>query len=401
MKKKIFYFPLTLLLLGSITFYFYKNGNTEDKIDLLGQEIADHAPLEEKEGGAIVKFTDDQIKNNQLQIQTALPGNLTLILSTRGKIVLDPDKVAHITSNIPAKAKEIKKNIGNYVRAGEVIALLESEEIADAKAAYLTALSKEKLAFSLFKQEQALYQKKISSNQEYETARNFWEEAKINFQLAIEKLQAFGIDDEEIANLINQAKPNLRAYNIYAPIDGIVIKRDIMKGQLIDPQSPIYEIVDLSTVWLETTIYPHDLPHVKEGQLIEVSYPNQEPVAHAQLLTISPIVSKETLTSQAIAILDNPHGQWHPGTYVDIKIPTHPIACSLLICNEAIQKIEGTDCAFIQTEKGFEKRILKLGLNDQAYTEVLSGINQGERYVGKNSFLLKAELQKNDIKDDD
>jgi cobalt-zinc-cadmium efflux system membrane fusion protein len=424
MKKSILFFLCALTIIAIALFTLYEENAIDiDKLwaNLLLEEqqkrtvkqmendenkerSLDQAPEKEHENdhdeALIVKLTDDQIKKIDLQLQTAASGKMLQILSTRGKITLDPDRLAHIMPKISGIAKEARKNIGNDVREGEILAILESQEIADLKAAYLTAISKKKLALSILEREDKLFRKGVSAGQDFLNAQNAYDEALINLQLAIQKLQAVGIHEAELKRLANHQDPNLRYYTLYAPIDGTVIMRHITQGEHIDNTMTIYEIANFNQVWVEVGIYPKDLPRIREGQMVEVINPEINQSAQARLIYVSPLIANETITAKAIALLDNAHGAWRPGMFVKVNIATDCIACPLLIAKQAIQNIDGKDCAFVATEQGFETRALQLGRSDHQNIEVLSGLLPGEKYVANHSFLLKAEMKKESVKDD-
>lgn len=341
-----------------------------------------------------IVLTDEQIQKMGLQILTAEKGEIFLTLSTRGKIIIDPDRLAHVIPNMPGIAKEAFKNIGNSVRKGEIIAILESEEMANLKAAYLAAISREKLALSILMREKKLYEKGVSAGEDFFKAENSFEEANINLQLAMHKLYALGIREEDIQNLADRHDTNLRIYKIYAPIDGIIIMRHITQGEYIENTATIYEIADLSHVWVELGVYPKDLHRLEVGQMVEVTDTNSNQTAEAKLIYISPMIGNETIAAKVVVLLDNPKNSWRPGSFVKVSIATGQISCPVLISKSAIQKMEGNDYAFVSTEKGFEKREVQLGKSDQYNVEVLSGILPGEKYVANHSFLLKAELNK-------
>ena len=391
-------------IIASVLLQEQQQKTTEYMHDLEKKESApdeDSQESDHHEDESLVKLTDDQIKGMGLQVQTVQPGHMILVLSTRGKIILDPDRLAHIVPKISGIAKEARKNIGSYVKEGELLAFLESQDIADLKAAYLTAMSREKLTSSILEREGRLYQKGVSAAQDFFNAQNAYEEAHVQLQLAMHKLRALGLTNEEIQNLAHQRDSNLRLYPIYAPLDGTVIMRHITPGEYIENTATIYEIANFNHVWVEAGIYPKDLHHVREGQMVEVIHPETQQKAQARLIYVSPIIANETIAAKAIAFLDNPHGIWRPGAFVQVNIATDHISCPLLIAKEAIQKMEGKDCAFAATEKGFEKRELQLGRSDQHQIEVLSGLLPGEQYVAKRSFLLKAEMNKESAKDND
>jgi len=160
----------------------------------------------------------------------------------------------------------------------------------------------------------------------------------------------------------------------------------------------IYQIADLSRVWVDIGIYPKDLYKVKEGQMVEVVVPVENKGSQAKLIYVSPIVADETITAKAVAELDNPQGIWRPGVFVKVNIATEKISLPLVIPKEAIQNIDGRDFAFVVTPEGFERRFIKIGQSDNENVEVVSGLNPGDQYVADKTFLLKAELGKTGAK---
>ena len=359
----------------------------EQKIDLKQTK-------EEHHGENTVKLTEEKIQQMGLKFQTAGPGNLLLTLSTRGKIIIHPDHLAHIIPKSAGVAREVNKNIGDFVRIGDIMAVLESRDMADVKASYLAALSKKRLAASSLKREEKLYKEKVSAGQDYLNAKNVYEESIISVQLARQKLRAFGLENEEIDQLANQNDPDLRLYQIRSPFDGAVIMRHITKGEFVENTTTIYQIADLSRVWVDIGIYPKDLYKVKEGQMVEVVVPVENKGSQAKLIYVSPIVADETITAKAVAELDNPQGFWRPGVFVKVNIATEKISLPLVIPKEAIQNSDGRDFVFVVTPEGFERRYIKLGQTDNENNEVISGLNPGDQYVTNKTFLLKAELGK-------
>lgn len=342
----------------------------------------------------IIPLTSDQIKDLGIQTKIAGPGQLSVTISTRGKIILHPDRLAHILPKISGVAKEAHKNIGNHVKEGEILAILESREMADIKASYLAAKEKESLALSLLDREKRLHEKKVSAEQDYLNAKSAYQEAKINVQLAEQKLHAFGIEDEEIKGLSNEHNPNLRIYDIRSPVDGIVIARHITKGEFIENTTTIYEIADLSTIWIEIGIYPKDLVRVKEGQMVDISRPIDGKISQAKIIYLSPIIQDETITAKAVAEMENSSGNWRPGSFVKVNIATENAYAPIVVPKEAIQEIEGKEFVFVRIPEGFEKRQAQIGVGDKENVEILSGLSAGEEYASSKTFLLKADLSK-------
>lgn len=363
-----------------------------------------HSHSHEDEHGHVeenrVFLSEVQIKEMGIQTQEAGPQALAITLATRGKIILHPDKLAHILPKIPGVAKEARKNIGESVKEGEVLAVLESREMADSKANYLAAREKESLARSLFEREKSLYEKKVSAQQDFINAKSAYTESRINIQLAKQKLRAFGLSDKEIQELTNEDTQDLRLYDIRSPIHGMVISRHINRGEFIENTSTIYEIVDLSTVWVEIGIYPKDLVKVKEGQSVDVSLSTDSidraegETAQAKIIYLSPIIQDETITAKAIAELKNVDGKWRPGSFVKVSIATENKMVPLAVPKESLVEIDGKEAVFVRVPGGFEKRDVQTGIRDDHHVEILKGLHSGEEYATSNTFLLKADLSK-------
>lgn len=190
-------------------------------------------------------------------------------------------------------------------------------------------------------------------------------------------------------------------YPIRAPIDGTVIKRHVSSGEFIQDTATIYEVADLRKVWVEMGVYPQDLLNIKERQPIEIVAPIENQTGKGWLVYISPVIDDETLLIKAIAELENPHGEWRAGTFVNIKIATDLISAPLVVAKDAVQSVDGSQCLFILNSGGIEKRPVKLGRSDQQCVEILHGLGLGEKYLSNQTFLIKAEFSKDSLEDED
>lgn len=349
---------------------------------------------EEEEVSSLIEMDERKAKDHGIAIKPAGPGKLEMHLTSRGKVVLHPDNVAHILPKISGVAIEARKNRGDSVEAGEVLAILESREMAETKANYLAALEREKLSNSLFDREERLYQKKVSSEQDFLSASTALQDAKIQLQLSKQKLMALGLDD-------HSQNEDLRFYEIRSPIKGTVIARDITFGEYVEERTPIYAIADLNKVWVEVGIYQKDFPNVKVGQLAEITLPDADQNAIGKIIYVSPIIDDDTITAKAVVELDNSSGNWKPGSFVTAKIEIQGIVVPIAVSQKAIQMIDGESVIFVQKEEGFEKTAVRLGRSDGTHVEVLAGIEAGTKYACTNCFLLKADLGKDSVEHED
>ncbi|KAF3361660.1 putative cation efflux system membrane protein B [Chlamydiales bacterium STE3] len=393
LKKILFYGLLTAFFGGAAVYTVIPNKQHAPPEIEKTEEAHTHETL--------LRFNDEQIRKMGITIAEAGSGKLAISLTTRGKIILHPDHLAHVIPKISGLARKAAKNIGNQVEAGELMAILESREMADIKANYLSALSRLRLTASVLDREERLYQERIAAQEELLNAKNQHEEALINVELALQKLKAFGIAEEEIEQLEEQINPDLRLYALNAPISGTVIMRHITQGEFIENTTIIYEIADLNKVWVEIGIFPKDIYRVRKGQVVEIIDPLDDKIAQAKMLYVSPIISDETIAAKAIAELDNPKGYWKPGAFVKINIPTERTSAPIVVPKEAIQGIPGKEFMFLVTPNGIEKKDVKLGISDGQNAAITSGLTMGDRYIANKTFLLKAELEKNSIEHDD
>lgn len=392
MKKKSFYFilPILLILAYVISQFWLDNQKKSQEM------ITEHFHVNEDNHGHkenVIQMTSEQIRDLGIQTQVARPGEISLSISARGKIILHPDRFVHVLPKIPGVAKSANKNIGDSVSEGEILATLESREMADIKANYLATNEKLALAFSQLEREKRLHEKKVSAEQDYLNARSVYEEAKINVLLAQQKLHAFGVNEEEILRLVNEKDPDLKLYTIRSPMEGIVISRHITKGEFIENTTTIYEIADFSTVWIEIGIYPKDLVKVRKGQMVDIFLPDGIK-ALAKIIYLSPIIQDETITAKAVAELNNPSENWRPGSFVKVEIAAEKLKVPIVLPKDAIQEMDGKNVVFVRVSEGFEKRQVQLGVGNDTDVGVVSGINAGEEYASSKTFLLKADLSK-------
>lgn len=405
MKKKYAVSLMVLVVLFLIaaafltTAHSLQKNNRESK-ESNGHQLSGHGAVHEHSEGeekhrheAVIELSQEQINDLGIETEKAGRGEIILTISTRGKIVVHPDRLVHVLPKISGVAKEAKKNIGDDVEEGEVLATLESREMADIKGGYLAAKEKLALTSALLERERRLNEKKISAEQDFLNAQFAHEEARINLQLAKQKLHAFGVDEKEIASLSSRRDPELRLYDIRAPMHGTIIARHIIKGEFIENSTTIYEIADLRAIWVDIGIYPKDLVKVRKGQYVDIFFADGTKTS-AQIIYLSPIIQDETITAKAIAEIENPSVNWRPGSFVKVDISTENMQVPILIPKEAIQEIDGKAFVFVKIPGGFEKRQVELGLGNDVSVEVTSGLSQGEEYASLNTFYLKADLQK-------
>lgn len=342
----------------------------------------------------IVVLNEEQIRDFGIEIEQAGPAQLIVHRVLSGEVVLDPNRVAYITPRISGIVVQINKTLGDAVGKGELMAIIDSRELADAKAGYLAAVERLSLAQTSFDREKKLWEKKISSEEDYFNARQALAEAGIALRNAKQGLYSLGFDENYLTKLSDLPDTLYTRYEILAPFEGIVIGRQIGLGEVVTDESQIYRIVDLSRVWAELTIYQNDLRVIHVGQLVTIRADDIDADVNGNIEYISPVIDESTRTAIARVVISNPDRAWRPGTFVTGQVDAGTADVPVAVVRGAIVKLSGRDVVFVQTDDGFVPQAVRVGRTDPTSAEILSGIEPGQRYVCANAFILKAELSK-------
>lgn len=361
------------------------------------EEGHEHKESEESEGeyggeAHAVKLTEAQLKASGITLQTAAQAPLATVLRLPGQLVLNADREARVLSPITGMVREVRAQTGERVNADAVLAVIESQELAEANANYLAARERRALAESTFTREETLWQKKISAEQDYLQARKDLAEARIEERSALQKLLALGVSEGDAKSL--KGSSALARYSLRAPIAGSVLERTLTVGEAISDDKPLFRLADLSSLWIDLSVPVSDLATIKPGQLVVVKDKAGAVSGEGKVLFVQPELSAESRTGSVRVALDNAKGQWRPGMFVTTELVTGQQGQVLSIPEGALQTLEGKTVVFVADADGLEPREVTLGRRTAGRVEVLAGLKAGERFAATGSFVLKAELQK-------
>jgi cobalt-zinc-cadmium efflux system membrane fusion protein len=197
-----------------------------------------------------------------------------------------------------------------------------------------------------------------------------------------------------------ESNESLRTYNLTSPLTGVVTARDANPGEQTGDRV-LFTVADLSTVWVEMSLFPRDVAKVNVGQLVRIQGAGSGLSADGRVIWIAPFGSSANQTLLARVLLDNTERKWAPGLYVTAEVTLAETDVALAVRNEALQTLEERPVVFVGGDRGFEARAVKLGRGDADSTEIVEGLTSGDRYVATNSFILKADLGKGEVADED
>lgn len=341
-----------------------------------------------------VRLTDAVLASTGIDVQTVGPRSITSVLEVPGQIVADATRVAHVVPRLSGVAVSVARSVGDAVRRGDVLAVVHSRELADARSTYLVATHHTDFARTAAAREEALWKKKISAEREYLAAKRDFEEARQAETVAAQRLIAIGDSAESIKALPSAPAEALPRYEVRAPLDGVVLERDVVPGEGVALDRTLFVIGDLSTVMVEATLSAADVSGVRVGQNATIRSGDLGQDVAGRVSYLSPRIDPVTRRATARLTIANADGRWRPGLFVTVKVVQTTATVAMAVPVEAIQTFRDWQVVFFRFGEWFEARPLELGRTDGTWVEVLSGLNPGERYAATNSFAIKAEIGK-------
>lgn len=341
-----------------------------------------------------VQLSDAVLKSTGIEIQTVGPRAMTSTLEVPGQVAADDTRVAHVVPRLPGVAVSVERRAGDAVRQGDVLAVVHSRELADARSAYLAAVARTAFARTTATREEALWRKKISAEQEYLVATRAVQEAELAETAAGQKLIALGDSAASLKTLTTAPADTLPRYDVRAPLDGVVLERDVTAGEAVTPDRTLFVIGDLSSVWVEATLSAADVGTVRLGQAATVRSSDLRQSVTGRVTYLSPRVDPETRRAIARLTIPNADGRWRPGLFVAVDLVQTRSTVPLAVPVDAVQTFRDWQVVFFRFGDWFEARPLELGRTDGTWVEVVSGLAPGDRYAATNSFAIKAEIGK-------
>jgi len=335
-------------------------------------------------------LTAEQQRLLGVAVRVAGPGSLRNELRLPGEIAFNEDRVAHLVPRVAGVVAQVMKTIGDAVQAGEVLAVIDSRELADAKAEYLAARARRSLADATYAREESLWDKQISSERDRLEAQQTLAEADISMRAAERKLCALGLPRAAVRGLGCEHDEAITRYEIRSPLAGIVTEKHIVLGESLDADTHIFTVADLDSVWANLTVYAKDLAAVREGQDVSLLVDHSGARGRGRVAMVTPFADVSTRSATARIVLDNRGSRWVPGTFVTGLVIALESNLPVVIPRNAVQTIEGRHVAFVAHDDGFEMVPVTPGRTDREHIEIRTGLEPGTPYVAEGAFELKA-----------
>lgn len=204
--------------------------------------------------------------------------------------------------------------------------------------------------------------------------------------------------DDQLASI--ESNQSLTSYDLKAPISGTVIDRQISLGEYASEQKPAFVVADLSTIWVDLSVYRQDIKRVRIGDEVLIDPDDGGGDIKANVSYVAPIGATETQTALARVVLPNAAGRLRPGLFVTARLVLTKRDVPVAVRVGAIQTLENKTVVFVREGDKIEARPVQIGETDALHAEIKEGLSAGERYVAENSFVVKAEMGKGEAEHD-
>lgn len=290
-----------------------------------------------------------------------------------GRVTVDETRLLHMHTKVAGYLEVLRANAtGELLRAGQPVAELYSPELVSAQEEYLVALrARERTADSTIPGVAA------SGDGLVEAARA--------------RLRYYDMTADEITRLERAGKA-LRTITLYAPATGVVLRREVTEGERVEVGTTLLDIADLSRVWVIASVYEMDLPFVKSGQKATMRLPYDPGTSlEGRVALIYPVLDAPTRTAQVRLEFPNPNGALKPDMYAEVELHAD-LGTRLSVPDEAVLESGERAIVFVETGDGaFDPREVRLGLRLSDRSEILSGLEEGERILTSGQFYVDSE----------
>lgn len=345
-------------------------------------EQGDEAVSAGEEG--LISLSPEQIAAAEIEIVDVSNGGVAeLVLPAT--ITARPDSVAIIDARASGVVLSLRKSLGENVRRGEAVAVIESAEAASLAAARSSAQARFNQAQAFFQREQGLFDQNVTARQDLEAAQANLSVARAELNRASAAASAAGVSGDG------------RSIAVTSPISGSVTAAPATLGSFVNAGEELFRVVNPNGLQIEVAIPASDIGRIRPGDVATFDLPGGGS-ATAQVRAVTPSLDPESRTAIAVLPLPRALAGLQAGSFVEVRLQssgeTDP--SRIVVPEDAVQTVDGQTVVFVRTQEGFKVQAVQTGDRSAGMVTVLSGIEAGERIASENAVLLKGELEKDE-----
>ncbi len=332
----------------------------------------------------------------QPRIETAVvdfsPSHQALALA--GKVAYGEDRYSRISSPLQGRVVEVRVHLGDRVKAGAVILVVDSPDIAQAYSEYVKEDSELQYATRAYELAKDLYEDKAMPLKDLKQAENGLVKARAEFRRAKERLLSLRVPPEELNKPLDRQKITSR-FEMKSPLTGIVVERAVTPGQSVggDPAQVLFTVADLDMLQVVADLYERDLSLVKEGQFAKVNveaYPGVD--FPATIAAIGDIVDPMSRTIKVRAWVNNDAHKLKPEMFARLNLEVGDAAQFLVVPREAVLEVDSKQFVYVvDSQNRYIKQEVKVASVSPDQVRILEGLARGQRIVTKGAVLIKGQ----------
>ncbi|MDC8447087.1 MAG: efflux RND transporter periplasmic adaptor subunit [Nitrospira sp.] len=315
-------------------------------------------------------------------------------LTLSGKIAYGEDRYSRISSPLQGRVVEVRARLGGKVKAGDILLVVDSPDIAQAYSEYVKEDSELQYATRAHELANDLYETKALALKDLKQAENELVKARAEFRRAKERLLSLWIAPDELSKPLDKQRITSR-YEMKSPLTGVVVERTVTPGQSVtgDPANVLFTVADLDVLQVVADVYERDLALVREGQSAVVkveAYPDVD--FPAKVIAVGDVVDPATRTIKVRARVDNETHKLKPEMFARLQLNVSDSGQFLTVPREAVLEADGKQFVYVvEVGNKYVKREVKISNISAEQSRVIEGLRAGERIVTKGAVLIKGQ----------
>ncbi len=378
----------------------------------------------------VVQFASEAaLAKAGVDIDVVARGPVEEAVVSNGEVVYDQNTVTHLSSRATGIVAHVEKQVGDRVEANEVLALVDSTEVGQAKAELLQAITQTRLADTVVERLRPLAKdgtvpgrqfREAEANLQNAGARllgtqqalgnlgfavNLKDYDELTTEQIAQRIQFLGIPEELSDVMARHPTSNLFALRAAQP--GVVVQRDIVVGEVVNSGTTLFTLADPTQMWLMLNVRQEDARYLRTGQTVRFrpSDAIAEEAITGRVSWISTAADEQTRTVEVRVVLGNSHGLLRANTFGIGRIVLREEPNAVVVPSQAIHWDGDCNVVFVrnkhwfqsETAKFFRVRTVRVGVQENGQTEIIAGLLPGEVIASKNSSVLSAQLLKSNL----
>ena len=360
-----------------------------------GQEGEGHEGEGHEGEGQEVHIAPEAVEKSGIAIGSAERRTLIGGVEVPAEVQMNPERTAHVAALVSGQISEVKAQLGDDVKKGQVLAMLRSTSLGEARGAIATARAGLELAQANYRRQQLLKSEGIGAEKAYLEALGELRKAQAELRAARERLGVYGGQSGSGATVA-----------IKSPLDGVVVERHATVGEVVSPETAMFIVGDLSRVWVVGRVYEQDVAAAQVGAPAVVTlqaYPGRS--WEGTITYVASALDADTRTLSIRVELDNPDGLLKPGLFGEIALspPGEAGAEVIAVPEAAVQRVGDRSVVFIPGDEpgAFRPVDVEPGGTRGGMVAIRRGLEPGQKVVVAGAFTLRSELQRGELAEHD